>query len=84
MTAAVSGLSLRDRERISRRRYAGCEDPRCCAWERFVTIPVAFDLSTIELCDFHRECAELAQVTGETMRPRDALRLHVAAWRAFL
>ena len=78
-----SGLSDRLRATISRRRFAGCEDHRHCAWERFIAIPAGFDLSTVELCDFHRERAELAQETGAAMHPAAALRLHVAAWRAF-
>lgn len=84
---------------ITRRRTDGCEDPAMCQWLRIFRFDVGHksDYKRLTLCDFHRECCELAveehqkRVTKgrhqrskvRSLTPRQAIKLHPAGWRAF-
>lgn len=84
---------------VIRRRTDGCEEPSSCQWLRIVGIDVGFrrDFKRLKLCDFHRECVDLALEEHQRrltkgrhqrsrvrrIRPDQAIRLHPAGWRAF-
>ena len=75
-------------EQATRRRTEGCEDPAVCQWQAVLIFPDAANTDTwaridkLPMCDFHAECRQMAKQKRKPLRPRQALALHPAAWRA--
>lgn len=72
---------------VIRRQHHGCEDHTRCEWPRIVRVVPGEDYAALALCDFHRECLDegvtrAAQLRLDYVTPREAIRLHPAAWRA--